>query len=307
MEVFNIKILLLGTKGQLGSSFVYKFIENGFENIITDKESNLCLINSSIKTISHITPTLNISNKEDVKNILLKYKPNLVINCIASTNVDQIENNPSAAIFSNIIGVQNVANFCKELDIYQIYFSTEAAYDGRKTDKYIETDELNPQSKYAMTKVVADEIILNNNSNAWIFRTSWLYSIKSKSSFVTRILEKTSENLKFGVTDDIIGNPTPAWWLVQTVIGLIDQIQNLPVGLFHLCSSTAISKYDWAKQIIEDLNPNKISLIVPTKRLDYPNAHLRSPHVDLSTEKISNYLPNPIPTWYDLWKKTINQ
>jgi dTDP-4-dehydrorhamnose reductase len=218
-----------------------------------------------------------------------------------------IEKSPIFGVSSNIIGVLNINEVCRKYGIKQIYFSTEAAYDGAKYLKYFETDAENPQSKYALTKVVADNIILNSDSQAWIFRTSWLYSLTSKSSFVTRILEKSkSSYTNIGVTDDLFGNPTPAWWLASTVINLLKDIENLPTGLYHLCSSRAVSKYDWAKRIITDLNPEKVSLIVPTKRNDFPNAHLRSPYVDLSTDKIQSYLGKSlIPTWEELWNESI--
>ena len=259
------------------------------------------------KSISKFSPRLDISDKDALQEIILITNPDVVINCCAATDVDLIEKFPASGISTNVIGSLNLNEICKSSGIKQIYFSTEAAYDGANQNKYLETDLEIPQSKYALTKVVADQVILNSKSQAWIFRTSWLYSLNSTSSFVTRILGKSkSSHTNIGVTDDLFGNPTPAWWLASTVINLLKDIENLPTGLYHLCSSRAVSKYDWAKRIITDLNPEKVSLIVPTKRSDFPNAHLRSPYVDLSTDKIQRFLGKSIiPTWEDLWKESI--
>jgi dTDP-4-dehydrorhamnose reductase len=162
----------------------------------------------------------------------MDWKPDLIVNCAAVTNVDLTEVDPSDAYTTNIIGSLNLNLICKSHNIRQIFFSTEAAYDGSRQSKYFETDIENPQSKYALTKVIADNIVLNSSSQAWIFRTSWLYSLNSNSSFVTRILEKSkSSYTKIGVTDDLFGNPTPAWWLASTVINLLKDIENLPTGL----------------------------------------------------------------------------
>lgn len=251
---------------------------------------------------------INISNLNLLFNLIDKNKPELVINCCAATDVDLIQSNPNLGIKSNVLGVLNLNQICSEKKIKQIYFSTEAAYDGKKTSPYFEFDEENPQSYYALTKVIADRIVLNSSSQSWIFRTSWLYSLNSKSTFVTRILEKSkSSSDKIGVTSDIVGNPTPAWWLAKTVLDLIPNLDILPPDLYHLCSTQPVSKYDWAKRIVSDLNPEKNSLIIPTKRLDYPNANLRSPYVDLSTSKIQKALNlSTFPNWEELWLKTIN-
>ena len=291
----------------MGLNFAIQFINLGYKLELESKQSNYFLIDSVKNSSDFGYFNVDISNRNSIESILFELSPDIVINCCASTDVDFIEKSPIVGISSNIIGVLNINEFCRKYGIKQIYFSTEAAFDGAKYLKYFETDAENPQSKYALTKVVADNIILNSDSQAWIFRTSWLYSLNSKSSFVTRILEKSkSSHTNIGVTDDLFGNPTPAWWLASTVINLLKDIENLPTGLYHLCSSRAVSKYDWAKRIIADLNPEKVSLIVPTKRNDFPNAHLRSPYVDLSTDKIQKFLGKSlIPTWEDLWKESI--
>lgn len=306
-EGAEIKILLIGTRGQLGKEFITLLKNRGFFFSSIDENPNCWLIDLEAGDCSIAHLNLDISDFIELQRILDDFEPDFVISCAAATNVDILEKNPITAIRGNVIGTLNINRVCEERGIKQIYFSTEAAYDGTKSFKYLETDAENPQSKYALTKVIADHIVLNSATQAWIFRTSWLYSLNSTSSFVTRILEKSkSSHTNIGVTDDLFGNPTPAWWLASTVINLLKDIENLPTGLYHLCSSIAVSKYDWAKRIITDLNPEKVSLIVPTKRNDFPNAHLRSPYVDLSTDKIQKFLGKSlIPTWEDLWKESI--
>ncbi len=297
---------MLGTNGQLGSSFIQYFVKDGFINLNKEQVSNSCLVNIAQKEMTKLYPPIDISNKQKVANLVFDSKPDIVINCCASTDVDKIESSPLKGILSNVIGVQNINEVCRNLDIKQIFFSTEAAYDGAKKNQYIETDQENPQSKYALTKIIGDHLVLNSHSQSWIFRTSWLYSTNSKSSFVTRILEKSNTTFSsFGVTDDIFGNPTPAWWLTETVIGVLRNLENLPTGLYHLCSSQVVSKYEWAKRIMTDLNPEKVSLIIPSKRKEYPNAGLRSPYVDLSTKKIQHYLEKSLPSWEELWHKSV--
>lgn len=298
---------MIGSRGQLGKEFVNILKNRGLFFSRLDENPNCWLIDLDAGDciIAHLN--LDISDFIELQRIVDEFEPNFVISCAAATNVDLIENNPNSAIRGNVIGTLNINRVCEVRKIMQIYFSTEAAYDGGKHIKYLESDIENPQSKYALTKVIADHIVLSSAAQAWIFRTSWLYSLNSNSSFVTRILQKSkSSHSNIGVTDDLVGNPTPAWWLAETILNLLESIALLPTGLYHLCSSNAISKYDWAKRIITDLNPEKVSLIVPTKRIDFPNAHLRSPYVDLSTDKIQSYLGKSlIPTWEELWNESI--
>jgi len=297
----------LGTNGQLGSAFLSALHGKGYPVDFTVSNLNCYFVDTSNLNGAFIPRRVDVTSYNVIENIFKDLKPDLIVNCAAVTNVDLTEVDPSDAYMSNVIGSLNLNLICKSHNIGQIFFSTEAAYDGTRKSKYLETDLENPQSKYALTKVIADHIILNSDAQAWIFRTSWLYSLNSNSSFVTRILKKSkSSHSNIGVTDDIVGNPTPAWWLAETILNLLDSIASLPTGLYHLCSSNAVSKYDWAKRIITDLNPEKVSLIVPTKRNDFPNAHLRSPYVDLSTDKIQCFLgESPIPTWEELWNESI--
>lgn len=300
---------MLGSLGQLGSNFILEFKKRNYNFDIKNSNSNFFLIDNKSKSGHSGSKFIDIAIKESLEEIISKLKPNVVINCCAATNVDMIEEFPMKGVKSNIIGVLNINEICGKLGIKQIYFSTEAAYDGSQKSSYFESDDVNPKSKYALSKVIADQIVLNSTSQGWIFRTSWLYSLNSKSSFVSRILEKSrSSNTPIGVTDDLFGNPTPAWWLANTIINIIEDLDHLPIGLYHLCSSGVVSKFDWAKKILSDLIPEKASLLVPTKQSDYPNANLRSPYVDLNTKKIQISLKNiQIEPWEQLWFSTAEQ
>ena len=165
-----MKIILFGANGQLGKSFKYYL----------SKEKNL-------KFYAFTKNQLNILNKTKLCNIVKKIRPIYIINCAAYTKVDKCEKNKKIANQINYIGVKNLSNLCKKLDITLIHFSTDYVYDGKKSYPYNENDKCNPINVYGLSKLKGEKVIINNNQKYIIIRLSWLFSKYDNSNFVNFI------------------------------------------------------------------------------------------------------------------------
>ena len=93
-----MKILITGSKGQLGLELTKQLTKNKkYELILTDREA------------------LNIVDIDNVNEIILSNKPDVVINCAAHTAVDLCETDIENAYKINAIGPRNLAIACEKV------------------------------------------------------------------------------------------------------------------------------------------------------------------------------------------------
>jgi len=223
-----VKILITGKNGLLGSEFD-RIIDN----------NKLPLSRSE----------LDITKLSEVLKVVREYKPNVIINCSAISNVDYCEENIEQAILVNAIGVENLLISAMEIKALLVHFSTDYVFDGNKNAPYTIYDIPNPINIYGISKLLSEKIILNSGyENYLIIRTSWLFG-KGKSSFITKILSLLNQDVIYMTGQ--ISNPTYVKDLALRVIKMIKENYN---GLFHLTGSLLVSRYELAKFILEKFN-----------------------------------------------------
>ena len=225
------KILITGGDGQLGNCFSSMFDEK--YNLLRPPEQEF-----------------DITNINQVKTIIKKYNPEIIINCAAITDVDGCEDNPIIAENINALAIKNL------LDVFKgffIHISTDYVFDGKK-GPYKESDIPNPINMYGKTKLFGEEIVKNNSKQWVILRTNVLFGLTSKASFVSWVVDSLKENKEIFVVDDQINNPI---WIndFATIIDLV--ISNNLKGLFHVGSNTFCSRYEFANMIAEVFNLKK--------------------------------------------------
>ena len=137
-------VLLLGGSGTLGSKIIKSKL---FPNLKYPKKK-----------------ILNILNKKQIENYLIKKKINLVLHCAALARVKDCELNKNKAKKINIIGTQNIVKSIlkiqkmKKKDIKLVFISSDAVYASVKGN-YKETDKTNPYNFYGLTKLKGEKIV----------------------------------------------------------------------------------------------------------------------------------------------------
>src|SRR5690606_6624892 len=99
---------------------------------------------------------LDITKANDVLDFFEKQHIDWCINCAAYTAVDNAEENEELAYQVNVVGARNIAKACQEYDVKLIHISTDFVFDGLKNTPYKETDMVNPQGVYGVTKLDAE-------------------------------------------------------------------------------------------------------------------------------------------------------
>jgi len=172
--------LVTGSSGFIGSHFVQLLLKKKIAKqiICIDKKKNSLLkFNSLIKFCR-----IDISNFSNVKSIVLKEKPDFIINFAAETHVDKSIENSKKFIKSNIVGLYNfleiIKNYRKKTRFMQI--STDEVFGHlslKSKKKFSLNSKYNPRNPYAATKASGDlllkayaetyslDLILTNCSN----------------------------------------------------------------------------------------------------------------------------------------------
>lgn len=225
-----MKILVTGANGMLGQDLCPILEDVGAFVIETDVD------------------TLDITNAEQVKEVLSDIRPDMVIHCAAYTNVDKAEEDLKTAELINVNGTENIAEACGKLGITLVYISTDYVFDGEGVEPYTAEDMPNPINNYGITKYEGEEAVRSLCEKYYIARTSWLYGHHGKNFVETMLSLADKPELK--VVDDQVGCPT---WTVELANGII-KLFSKPYGTYHVCGSGFTTWYGFAKEIFEQYN-----------------------------------------------------
>ena len=226
-----MKVLITGSNGMLGHDLID----------VLDGKHEL------IKTTSK---SLDITDKDKVKDYIVNENPDIVINSAAYTDVDGCETNEEIAYKVNGEGVKNLALACKVVDCPLVHISTDYVFNGENTKPWMEDDEVGPISIYGKSKLQGEEAIESILDKFFIIRTSWLYGING-GNFPKTMLELAKTHDTLTVVTDEIGTPTYTLDLAHAIAELIETEY---YGVYHITNSDYCSWFDFAKYIFEVKN-----------------------------------------------------
>ncbi len=225
------RILLTGGNGQLA-----KEIELKFKDIYD-------LVSLSKKD-------LDITDRNSVKSVLVNYKPDIVINAAAYTDVDACEINSDLAYNINAHSIEHFAKFFRGLFVQ---ISTDYVFDGQN-GPYNENSKTNPLGIYGKSKFLGEKNVKKLFNNYLIIRTNVLFGGNSKASFLNWIVQSLLAKKTIYVVEDQINNPVSIFDISHIIKLLLIQKKT---GLFHVGSDQLCSRFDFANMIAEVWNLEK--------------------------------------------------
>lgn len=281
----NYKILVIGSKGQLGSEI--HSIHQNYSNIhklsfsFVDKEE------------------LDLLDEDYLLDHFIFNKYNYIINCAAYTAVDKAEEDEHLAYRLNTDVPGMLAHLAKKSHAKFIHVSTDYVFDGKNHKPYSESDSTTPSSVYGKTKLDGELEIKKSNAPAAIIRTSWLYS-SFGNNFVKTMIRLGKERDNLNVVFDQVGTPTYAKDLAKAILDMIayDLTNNIiqKPEVYHFSNEGVCSWYDFALEIMKVKNIS--CTIHPIESKEFPTAAKRPFYSVLNKAKIKNHYPNiTIPHW----------
>lgn len=267
-----MKILIAGGSGQLAKEFISELEKRNIKFLAPNKKE------------------FDVTNKKNIEAVVSAYKPDIILNCSAYTDVENSSVNKNLSYLINRDAVAYLTEQAKIINAKFIHFSTDYVFDGKKQSPYIETDITNPLNDYGKSKLEGEREALKY-SNSLVLRLSWLIG-NGKQNFLYKLLGWTQKFKTINVSCDEISVPTFAFDVVKYVLLAVDK--NL-TGLYHLPNSGSASRYELALEFIKNM---KIPVeIKPVPMSTFPTKAVRPLYSVMSNKKISEQLNVNIPDW----------
>ncbi|MGC8581843.1 MAG: dTDP-4-dehydrorhamnose reductase [Thermoplasmata archaeon] len=283
-----MKIAVVGGNGFLGKKIISVLSENGHDCRSFSKGSD---------------NILDITSYDSVEKALNDYKPDLVVNSAALTNVDYCELHPDEAQSVNYIGAKNLGEYCRKNSLPFVQISTDYVFNGIKGN-YSEEDECSPVNVYGNTKLMAEKYITENLENYIILRVAILYGYNDdndKETFVNRIINKISKKELIDVYFDQYGTPT----FIDDVPAAIEfLLKNNQHGIFHLVDPQKSDRYSFGLYICNVFSLDK-KFLNPISIEEFETPAKRPRDSSLSTKKIESlgFMPTRIEDGLEKMKK----
>lgn len=224
-----MRVLVTGAGGMLGRQVALEYTRRGGEVFPLAKRD------------------LDVTDMKSVENAFSSIKPRLVVNCAAFTDVDRAETEREAALAVNGLGPRLLAAACRQSGAELVHISTDYVFNGRSPRPYLVSDPPDPINAYGASKLMGEQGVRESGCGFYIVRTSWLFGPGGKN-FVDTILKLAAKKDTIRVVDDQRGCPTYAPDLARAIAGLA---ATGIYGTYHITSSGAVTRYEFAKKIIE--------------------------------------------------------
>jgi dTDP-4-dehydrorhamnose reductase len=283
-----MKLLIIGSAGQLGSDFV-KIAEQRRHTVIP---------------IDY--PQIDIRYRSSVESIINNAAPDAVINCAAFTAVDDCETNRETAFALNAYACENLALAAKDRAALLIHISTDYVFDGAASSPYTEDRPTNPQTVYGQSKLRGEEIITElYGDGSMIFRIAWLYGAGG-ANFVKTIRRIASSNQQehkpLKVVNDQFGTPT---WTVSVCRQILSVIDKGERGVFHATCEGVCTWFDFAKEIVTAYGID--AEVSPCTTEEFPRKAPRPRYSVLENARLKALKLNAMPDWRKAFREFLSK
>ena len=286
-----MNILVTGANGQLGNEIQLVSKASHDHYIFTD--------------VCEGYQKLDITNLEDIRQMVKQFDVKCIINCAAWTNVDAAETAGEIVETLNATAPENLAKAMKEVDGLLVHISTDYVFGGDPYNTPCKEDQKGtPTGVYGKTKLHGEQKIQATGVKHIIIRTAWLYSEFGKN-FVKTMLSLTATKPQLKVVFDQCGTPTYAGDLAHVIFDIIENRKfEGNEGIYHFSNEGVCSWFDFTKEIARLAGYTGCD-IQPCHSDEFPSPVTRPAYSVLDKTKIKETFGVKIPYWTDSLKKCV--
>jgi dTDP-4-dehydrorhamnose reductase len=200
-------------------------------------------------------PWLAYADVRDLSAIradITAFRPDLVVNLAALTDLELCEREPGNAWLTNALGAENLGLVANELGVPYVYISTAGIFGGEK-DVFHDFDAPNPLAIYAKSKAYGENWVLRTVPKHFIFRAGWMMGggPKKDKKFVNKIYKQIRAGTReLFVVDDKLGTPT---YTVDFARGIRTLVESGEYGLYNQVCGGSGSRHDVAVAFVDML------------------------------------------------------
>lgn len=253
-----MRILVCGAGGQVGHELVDRARRYGLEALGMTREQ------------------LDITDADQVADLISRSKPEMVINAAAYTHVDNAETHSDQAYAVNRDGAARLAEGARQARIPLFHISTDYVFSGDARTPYSETDEVAPTGAYGASKLAGEAAIQDELDQHLILRTSWVYGTHGHN-FVKTMLRLGSQRDSLSVVADQFGCPTQAGSIADVLLQLAQRYERdgaLAWGLYHYTGRSPCTWFDFAVEVFRQAEAKgmlaKQPQVSPISTTQYP-------------------------------------
>lgn len=237
--------------------------------------------------------SLDITDRQQVLDVIGEVRPDVVIHTAAMTDVDKCEVQKDACWAQNVQAVEYIIEACRPIDAFLLHLSTDFIFDGT-AGPYDETAEGNPISFYGWSKQAGESAIRHANQAEpplrWaIARTVLVYGIAhdmSRSNIILWVKKSLEEGKNIKVVTDQWRSPTLAEDLAMGCYLIADKEAE---GIFNISGKEVLTPYEMAIQTADYFGLDK-SLIAQADASTFTQVARRPPRTGFLLDKARTVL-----------------
>lgn len=229
-------ILVTGSTGLLGTPLTNYLREERYQ-----------VFTHSLRSASDYR--CDLGEKSAAYRLLDSVNPDIVINLVALTDVDECEKNPRKAYWANVKSVENLVSWADKNDgVTLIHISTDHVYDGEGPHT---EDDVMITNVYSFSKYCAELLALQVNSVVLRINFFGHSTLTHRNSISDWLIESLLQQKTITVFADIFFSPLSFQSLQQQIVHVLEA----PVpGIFNLGSRNGMSKRDFAHTLAGHLD-----------------------------------------------------
>lgn len=235
------KILITGSNGLLGQKLVELLLKQPHVQCIATARG----VNRLPFTEGYAYYSMDITDREQVNDVIAQVKPDVIVHGAAMTNVDQCEFEKENCWAQNVKAVEYIVEACQQHNIFLCHVSTDFIFDGT-SGPYTEEGEANPLSFYGWSKYAAEKVVAHSKLRWAIARTVLVYGIAydmSRSNIILWVKKSLEEKKNIKVVTDQWRTPTLAEDLAMGCFLIADQEAE---GIFNISGKDLLTPYEMA-------------------------------------------------------------
>lgn len=278
-----MKVIVTGSKGQLGTDVISELPKNNIEYIEAD------------------LPELDITDADAVEKLISESNADAVIHCAAFTNVDLAESERETCKKINYNGTLNIARACANRGIKLLYLSTDYVFGGDGETPFETDSPTAPCNYYGETKLDGEKAVAGICPKHFIVRISWVFG-KNGNNFVKTMLRLAETRDEITVVNDQTGSPTYTKDLSEL---LCQMIKTEKYGTYHATNEGFCSWAEFASKIMELSGAE--TKIIPILSSEYKSVAARPSNSRLSKKSLDENGFFRLPEWQNALERCLKE
>jgi dTDP-4-dehydrorhamnose reductase len=276
-----VRILILGASGRLGSRLFHLLQDS-------HKVSGTFNLNGNESTnLSHWD-----GNSQKLFKIIEQFMPEVIINCMGFSKVDQSEILPEKAFYLNATIPHKISEMCESLSIKFIHISTDHFIG----DNYLPlTEDMSVvcPNVYSETKFLGESFVRLVNENSVVIRANFFhFSKNTDDSYINKCLNNIGVYSEINGFVNIYFTPVSTLLLRNAIIRLIESNFS---GLINISSNESISKFDFLKNVLS-IAQIKNTVLHPKNYEEKDLLAVRPKNMKLANIKYRNLVDSRLPS-----------